>query len=395
MKRVFQHIIRTVSAVGLLLTSVSCDDHAQETFSADVPPEEEGTVMLVLNTEVAGATRAAATGDIPEEEKMRTLRIVILHPDGTVEHNGHIDFGAVAQTHYVQFIPVKPNEKKTVYLLANEESVSGLDNKELDAFTPGSNGFKAKVDDLAFVPGYTAGAIPMTSIYEVEIDEVIKECQFYLVHAATKFTFRFKNMRNGPVTVNSITVSDIADRMYLMPHKQNLTMDFEEADGSITPLYWIDWLQRVAEESQANPDNPVNTQLTEERGWIMDYDIPGGATHKRVTRTTNLQVPKATIIGQTITPGTAEYPSFYLPESKKLEKPDNGAYSPQSYTMTINLKDNYNENKTFTLAFDNLKALFRNTHVVANVELSEKVTVTMQYTVCPWLDYTIKIPTFD
>lgn len=88
-------------------------------------------------------------------------------------------------------------------------------------------------------------------------------------------------------------------------------------------------------------------------------------------------------------------PSFYLPESKKLKIPGNGAYSQQSYTMTINLKDNYNENKTFTLAFENLEALFRNTHVVANVELSEKVTVTMQYTVCPWLDYTINIPTFD
>lgn len=395
MKRVFQHIIRTVSAVALLLTPMSCDDPVQDTFSADVPLEEEGTVMLVLNTEVAGATRAAATGNIPEEEKMRTLRIVILHPDGTVEHNEHIDFGTMAQTQYVQFLPVKPNEKKTIYLLANEESVSELNNKELNTFTPGSSGFKTKVDDLAFVPDYTGSPVPMTSKYELEINKEAQICQFYLVHAATKFTFRFKNMRNGPVTVNSITVSAIADRMYLMPHKQNQTMDFEEADGSITPLYWIDWLQRVSEESQANPDNPTNMNLAGERGWIMDYDIPGGATHKSVTRTTNLQVPKATIVGQTITPGTAEYPSFYLPESKKLEKTDNGAYSPQSYTMTINLKDNYNKNQTFTLAFDNLKALFRNTHVVANVELSEKVTVTMEYTVCPWLDRTIDIPTFD
>lgn len=395
MKRVFQHIIRTVSAVALLLTPMSCDDPVQDTFSADMPLEEEGTVMLVLNTKIPGSTRAATTGNIPEEEKMRTLRIVILHPDGTVEHNEHIDFGTMAQTQYVQFLPVKPNEKKTIYLFANEESVNGLNNKELDAFTAGSSGFKSKVDDLAFVPDYTGSPIPMTSRYELEINQEAQICQFYLVHAATKFTFRFKNMRNGPVTVNSITMSAIADRMYLMPHKQNLTMDFEEADGTLTPLYWIDWLQRVTEESQANPDNPTNMELTKERGWITDYDIPGGTIHNDVTRTTNLQVPKATIVGQTITPGTAEYPSFYLPESKKLKIPGNGAYSQQSYTMTINLKDNYNENKTFTLAFENLEALFRNTHVVANVELSEKVTVTMQYTVCPWLDHTIDIPTFD
>lgn len=385
MTRALRHIIQLTLAFCLLLTASSCD---KDTLSAE-DIAENGKVVLVLNAGITGSTRA---GVLPDNEKMKTLRIVILHPDGTVEHNEHIDFGATPVEQYVKFIPVTRNETKAVYLFANEESVNGL-TAELSAFIPGSTGFQARVENMDFEPDYATHAIPMTSKYEVEVKDDMREYQFYLVHAATKFTFRFRNMRTGPVTVNSIAVSEIADRMYVMPHKQIQTMDFEEADGSTSSLYWIDWLQRVAEESEANPDNPVNTELAERRGWIMDYDIPAGATHGSVTHipTMSVVVPKA----GTNAPGTAEYPAFYLPESRKLKATGGGSYGEQAYTMAISLRDDNNRLRTFDMSFNNLKALFRNTHVIVDVLFNENIQVTLRYTVCPMNELVSNIPDFS
>ena len=260
----------------LVLTLGAC----QRKAGADTPSGADGTVTLVLNTEVLGAPRSGADDGFPDEEKMETLRIVILHADGTVEYNRLLDFGAGLQTACTQLVKVREAETKAVYLIANEASVPGLDNMELDGFAAGDAGFGEKVGNLSFVPDYAGPSIPMSAMYEVEVGQASKECRFYLVRAATKFTFRFKNMRSGPVTVNSIAVSDIAGHTYLMPRKKSPTMRFREADGSESELFWITWLKRVSDESQRNPDD---RELADKRGWIMDYDIPAGTLSDRVT----------------------------------------------------------------------------------------------------------------
>lgn len=232
----------------------------------------------------------------------------------------------------------------------------------------------------------------MTSKYEIVVDKEVKSCRFYLVHAATKFTFRFRNTREGAVRVRQISVSNTADKMYVMPHKIEQNMDFREPDGStMTSLYWVDWLQRVAEESEANPDNPLNTQLAEGRGWIMDYDIPAGTTHGTVDlmNGTDVSVP-------TTTGGYTVVGPFYRPESQNLKSSINGPYSEQTYKVKFQVRDNYNRTRTLEVEFKNLKALFRNTHVVMDVLLGETVIIeNVQYTVCPWLNYTINVPTFE
>lgn len=369
MKRMLRHILWTVSAVCLAPMLASCNG---EPGPADDPSAGDGTVMLVLNTDVLGAARAAGTDGLPDAEKMKTLRIVILHADGRVEHNLFRDFDDASAEYDMQLVKVRQNETKRVYLIANEGGVEGLKQGELNAFGTGSTGFAELADGLSFEPDYVAHPLPMTSVYEVRVGEKMAEYRFHVVRAATKFTFRFTNMRAGAVTVNSIAISDIAGTTYLMPRKKALTMRFAEEDGSQTECYWIDWLKRVSDESQANPDNKY---LADRRGWITDYDIPADAVSGEVVVAApegfavagaahDMGVPK---------PGEAVYPAFYLPESKHLKNPSGDADGEQAYTMTFDLTDGENGNLRFeAVPFDNLKALFRNTHVVVDVTLYDK-----------------------
>lgn len=369
MKRMLRHILWAVSAACLVPMLMACDGGPGP---ADEPSAGDGTVMLVLNTDVLGASRAAGTDGLPDAEKMKTLRIVILHPDGTVEQNLFRDFDQALTEYDTQLVKVRQNETKTICLIANEGGVEGLSRGELNAFEAGSAGFMELVDGLSFVPDYAAHPLPMSSVYEVQVGEKTAEFRFHVVRVATKFTFRFTNMRDDAVAVNSVAVSDIAGNTYLMPRKKALTMLFAEEDGSETECYWIDWLKRVADESQADPDNK---DLADRRGWITDYDIPADAVSGEVVVAApegfavagaahDMGVPK---------PGEAVYPAFYLPESKHLKNPSGDADGEQAYTMTFDLTDGENGNLRFeAVPFDNLKALFRNTHVVVDVTLYDK-----------------------
>ncbi len=363
MKTLSQHIIlRMASVLGLLLMSAACSSG-----SSEATPPAGRTVMLGLTTEVLGSARTDS--ETPDCEKMSTLRIVVLHPDGSVEHNRFIDFGSAMQSEYTRFLEVRPNEKKSIWLIANENSVSSDLHAALEAYTAGKQGFGEAVGDLSFVLD-PARPLPMTSFYEVQTGETDMECRFFLVRTAAKFTFRFTNRRSGAVAVNSIAVSDIAEESYLMPHKIAPTMTFRATEQSpLEELYWIDWLKRVSDESQLNPDDK---SLADRRGWILDYDVPPTA-HRSVT----VQAPNDFRIAGLVydmgvpRPGTAIFPAFFLPESKSL-KAASGSYGEQEYFMTLTMTDSNNETKTFRCPFDNLKSLFRNTHVTVDISLNEK-----------------------
>ena len=88
-------------------------------------------------------------------------------------------------------------------------------------------------------------------------------------------------------------------------------MKFQEEDGGEPELFWIDWLKKISDESQLNPDDK---ELADKRGWIQAYDIPSETSHQEVTVNGPLEVPSMT--GDQ--PGKAVFPVFYLPESKKL-----------------------------------------------------------------------------
>jgi hypothetical protein len=366
MKEILRHIVWMTILVSWALLSASCRG-GEVSYTDEVQPDDD-TAILVLRTGLLDQTRASdRVNDAVDNsvEYMYTLRIVILHENGTVEHNMYIDFGEIPQTECYRIFKVTRNETKKIYLIANEENVSTDLHEQLETLTTGNTTFASIVDNFVFIPDYK-NPIPMSSVYDVPVKaENLVEREFYLVRAATKFAFRFTNKRKSKVSIDAIHISDIAGATYLIPHKREpLFMSFDDES-----LYWINWLKKVADESQQSPDD---VELADKRGWIQAYDIPSETSHQEVTVNGPLEVPSMT--GDQ--PGKAVFPVFYLPESKKL-KAGSATYGEQEYTLKLDMSENGKE-LSFTKTFPNLKALFRNTHVLVDITFTEKDEVKVQ-----------------
>lgn len=366
MKEILRHIVWMTILVSWALLSASC--RGGEVSYMDEIQSDDDTAILVLRTGLLDQTRASdRVNDAVDNsvEYMYTLRIVILHENGTVEHNMYIDFGEIPQTECYRIFKVTRNETKKIYLIANEENVSTDLHEQLETLTTGNTTFASIVDNFVFIPDYK-NPIPMSSVYDVPVKaENLVEREFYLVRAATKFAFRFTNKRKSKVSIDAIHISDIAGATYLIPHKREpLFMSFDDES-----LYWINWLKKVADESQQSPDD---VELADKRGWIQAYDIPSETSHQEVTVNGPLEVPSMT--GDQ--PGKAVFPVFYLPESKKL-KAGSATYGEQEYTLKLDMSENGKE-LSFTKTFPNLKALFRNTHVLVDITFTEKDEVKVQ-----------------
>lgn len=366
MKEILRHIVWMTILVSWALLSASCRG-GEVSYTDEVQPDDD-TAILVLRTGLLDQTRVSdRVNDAVDNpvEYMYTLRIVILHENGTVEHNMYIDFGEIPQTECYRILKVTRNETKKIYLIANEENASTDLHEQLETLTTGNTTFASIVDNFVFIPDYK-NPIPMSSVYDVPVKaENLVEREFYLVRAATKFAFRFTNKRKSKVSIDAIHTSDIAGATYLIPHKREpLFMSFDDES-----LYWINWLKKVADESQQSPDD---VELADKRGWIQAYDIPSETSHQEVTVNGPLEVPSMT--GDQ--PGKAVFPVFYLPESKKL-KAGSATYGEQEYTLKLDMSENGKE-LSFTKTFPNLKALFRNTHVLVDITFTEKDEVKVQ-----------------
>lgn len=366
MKEILRHIVWMTILVSWALLSASCRG-GEVSYTDEVQPDDD-TAILVLRTGLLDQTRVSdRVNDAVDNpvEYMYTLRIVILHENGTVEHNMYIDFGEIPQTECYRIFKVTRNETKKIYLIANEENASTDLHEQLETLTTGNTTFASIVDNFVFIPDYK-NPIPMSSVYDVPVKaENLVEREFYLVRAATKFAFRFTNKRKSKVSIDAIHISDIAGATYLIPHKREpLFMSFDDES-----LYWINWLKKVADESQQSPDD---VELADKRGWIQAYDIPSETSHQEVTVNGLLEVPSMT--GDQ--PGKAVFPVFYLPESKKL-KAGSATYGEQEYTLKLDMSENGKE-LSFTKTFPNLKALFRNTHVLVDITFTEKDEVKVQ-----------------
>lgn len=366
MKEILRHIVWMTILVSWALLSASCRG-GEVSYTDEIQPDDD-TAILVLRTGLLDQTRASdRVNDAVDNpvEYMYTLRIVILHENGTVEHNMYIDFGEIPQTECYRIFKVTRNETKKIYLIANEENASTDLYEQLETLTTGNTTFASIVDNFVFIPDYK-NPIPMSSVYDVPVKaENLVEREFYLVRAATKFAFRFTNKRKSKVSIDAIHISDIAGATYLIPHKREpLFMSFDDES-----LYWINWLKKVADESQQSPDD---VELADKRGWIQAYDIPSETSHQEVTVNGPLEVPSMT--GDQ--PGKAVFPVFYLPESKKL-KAGSATYGEQEYTLKLDMSENGKE-LSFTKTFPNLEALFRNTHVLVDITFTEKDEVKVQ-----------------
>lgn len=371
MKKISRYTVWMAAFAGWALLLAACS--SGENGCMDEVQPDTSTATLILHTALLDKTRAVDISADNSVEYMYTLRIVVLHADGSVEHNVYVDFGNFPQTKCFRILEVTRNETKKIYLIANEESVSSELHGKLETLTVGDNTFRSIVDELYFTPDYR-NPIPMSSVYDVPVNaESLVERQFYLVRAATKFAFHFTNERENAVSVDAITISGIVGTTYLIPHKKEKEMFFEDEQ-----FFWVDWMKKVADESQKHPEDVT---LADRRGWIQDYDIPSGQTHEAVIVRSPTLVPGLTYhVNEAPTPGEKMFPVFYLPESKSL-KDGTQEYGEQVYTMTLHLTEKNLEGETgtseekevlFTRLFPNLKALFRNTHILVDVTFWEE-----------------------
>lgn len=361
MKTSIIHSIVVCLAAFALPFMVACSSREESL------PEEISEAILHLNVEPIGQTRAS-TVELPDNEKMHSVRVVVLDKNMTIEHNKYYGLEDAQDRKFIT-LKVKPNEKKMIYLFANEKSVSSVEGvtilgggTELAAFfnsyKVGDSDFNVEVDKLYFTPDYTK-PIPMSSMYEIDFKEGREDYQFYLVRAATKFTVNFFNWRGEEVTVENFSIESHADKNFLMAHV-NSYPDTQNPETNQKYPTWIDWLKAVSDASNVDSD-----AATEEFGWLTDYRLPEQTTAKVYTHE-GLKIGKPTVdidYPDNSKPGVAsDVPVFYLPESKNLKE---GA-TEQEYILTIKIAGRA---EPFVCKLDKLKALFRNTHLVVNITM--------------------------
>ncbi len=360
----FRHILNICFMLSVMIMAASCSG------SSGVPqePEDSSDIFLVCNVGMVGETRA---NPILPNEAMQTLRVIVVDGNGDVEINKYMDFNAsYEQTSFI--IGVSPGAKKTVYLFANEGavgsitsddntvSISGSLHNYLDGLAVGNEDFEHVISKVYFTPDYSKG-IPMNAIYEVNIPEGVKrvEKSMWLVRTACKFSFVFENARRDfDVTISNFEVRGLGDRQFLLP---NFT-------GGIEPSFpgyssWVDWLKDVSEKSEINPYDPTADQS----GWLFRYDVPSTTRTVAFAYESSFTLPKIDSNGN---PGSRTIQNRYVAESKQLKSGTTTYPAEQQYSLYISCSSN-GVNKNFNVPLPNVRALFRNTHVVVTVSFSD------------------------
>lgn len=342
--------------LGVLLCG--CSIYSKE---GDIPVAEN-TSKVKLGVSVALTDGAAFLGmqsrgtlaeAVGDGEKMQTLRIIIVRPDGTVEHNRYYDFHQVPTTYFAtaQF-EVVGGETKDVYLFANEntkfDSGRKVANYDFAGIKVGEQfptnditGKDIETDETSLIEvndALTQMALPlfMSECHSVDVPEKKdKDVELIIVRAAVKFTFRIINTSNEPLALNQLTISKLARREYLLPNEVVYGTELSKEDG---------------------------TTIT----YIKSYNVPmiGNNEHYNFKATfADKTVPAKSATGN----GKVELDPIYLLESNYN---DDSSTEGRNYKISLTVGDETYENGYF----NNLTALPRNTHVVVDVTLNDKLT---------------------
>lgn len=308
----------------------------------DAMPQDEG--MVTLSISAAMASRATNTGDESRTyaELMHTLRIIIFDKDGNVEHNRLYTFDkGLFETENHIFI-VKSKENKTIYLLANCEkfAVKKEDNPtiaSLDALElKGRDGILQNQDTKPDEGEGTINVLPATAKYSIQVGEKSQTETLYVVHAANKISFEFKNESGQEITISEWRLTPIAQNSYLIPHITGEDENTPEEDR---------WYRKVLAQYK-------NADLSEDDEGVTNYDIPNDANQD----TFNEELEKGIKIaaGESATLYSASEP-FYLHESKANADPTTGQLK---YTVSCVING-----QVYDAVLPNLPSLFRGTYV--------------------------------
>ncbi len=238
--------ILTVAVLSLVILT-GCRGKGDMPMPPDV--EEKQTVTLDLDISI-GLTlfrdNITRTFTLPEDgpfekeasfyEGLRTLRVVILHSDGVIEHNRLVMFdpenGTILNDN-LRF-QVTSGEQKDIYLFANEETV----NYDFDStMEPGMVFPKEEVADIKITraPGGavldnqtsdTKHYVPMSEMFTINVETPQKSETFFqkeflfVTRSLIKFSFCIISDSGFPMPsgmLKGITITGLSNSSYYLP----------------------------------------------------------------------------------------------------------------------------------------------------------------------------------
>ena len=118
-----------ILCLALLPAFFACSPAVDCNVAGDAPGFVNLDISVVLSDVSDALTKADDKDAANDNEKMQSLRIVIVRPDLTVEANRRINLKAVLN-HEEEYFKVAANERKMIYLFVNEDTeiVSESDN---------------------------------------------------------------------------------------------------------------------------------------------------------------------------------------------------------------------------------------------------------------------------
>lgn len=215
------------------------------TLILNIATSREGTPGIGTSSPTRGVTVTPDDYYGPETgELMRTLRVIIANGAGMVEHNLFFDNLGQVSSHTTDKVHVVGNDRKTIYLIANEEAFTlegdVTDPAELlGSLTAGSDIDETAMKNLVLMadkhkPDWNDNSkrlLPMTNIEHFNVGEAYEEpysATLYVHRAAVKYTFLFNNETNLPVSLDSIYLRGESDREFLFPVVAGYNMDNKE-----------------------------------------------------------------------------------------------------------------------------------------------------------------------
>lgn len=288
-------------------------------------------------------------GPQTEYERMRTLRVIIVRPDSTVEHNEYlfrsIPADGISEYHNIR-LKVKGGETKKVYLFANEASMLSDNGTattiDFNSFTIGSTLSPSQIADLKLscLPGMpmidNTGSdkkyLPMSEQFDIDIktpgndgENLYQTADLFITRTTVKFGF-FITPTAAPAadyTIEEFVIDSLAGIEYLLPKNASYA-------PAKYPVYFAD-------------------------RYITAYDVPSGSKIAPCSFRPNITITPQTTPG-TVIPYT---PALYFSETKL----------PADGKFTIRMRLNSSKEYTGEVPLPNLPMLPRNTYVKINISL--------------------------
>lgn len=333
--------------VALFITG--CSQSSDEEFS-------RSTVNLDINVSLSDVSAPVTRGvdryegAVSKEEKIQTLRIIVVRPDGIVEHNRLLSLASAVEVYKSATFKVAGKETKRIYLFVNEglttkknvvpeSSVSSdkLPNFDFNTIIAGqpfpTDEIAALTIDMGGNTEELYGALPMSECHEVKVPE--EDCTFnlFVTRAAVKFSFRITNQGSNPLKLAGLTIDKMAKQEYYLPKNTKYSA--------------------------------VNDKGGRE---IIEYDVPSNTGENNGYYTFNRIYDVSLPVNTQVV-----LDPIYLLESKYTNPAGsvgNDGITPLNYSMSISFAELGGE-KQLSEYLKNLPLLPRNTHVVVNITIGD------------------------